>query len=80
MKFKANRIIDGKSKWIVVDKYGMIIDRSPNKEELRDLESEFYIGKRYTDEELLKFLIQFDEENGKPPIGRDFANNPKYPC
>lgn len=33
----------------------------------------------YMDEELLKCLIQFFEENGRPPVAREFRNNPKYP-
>ena len=32
-----------------------------------------------TDEELLKFLIQFYEENGRSPTKIDFEGNPKYP-
>ena len=36
-------------------------------------------NKIYTDEELLKFLIQFYEENGRPPTEQDFTRNPKYP-
>lgn len=36
-------------------------------------------GNLYTDEELLKFLIQFYVEKGDPPTKSDFARNPKYP-
>ena len=36
-------------------------------------------AKIFTDEELLKFLIQFYEENGRSPTREDFINNPKYP-
>lgn len=32
-----------------------------------------------TDEELLECLIQFYEENGRPPARREFVDNPKYP-
>ena len=34
---------------------------------------------RYTDKELLDFLIQFYEKYGRVPVRRDFANNPEYP-
>lgn len=33
----------------------------------------------YTKEQLIEIIQQFDRENGKPPIERDFDNNPKYP-
>lgn len=33
-----------------------------------------------TDEELLEYLKQFYEENGRPPTKRNFNNNPRYPC
>lgn len=33
----------------------------------------------YTNEELLGYLIQFYEENGRSPTTEDFANNPRYP-
>jgi len=33
----------------------------------------------YSDEELLKTLIQFFEEKGRLPVEEDFVNNPKYP-
>lgn len=36
-------------------------------------------AKACTDEELLKFLIQFYEEKGRSPTIRDFNKNPKYP-
>lgn len=34
---------------------------------------------RYTDEELLGYIVQFYEENGRPPTTRDFTNNREYP-
>lgn len=34
---------------------------------------------RYIDEDLLKYLIQFYEENGSPPTELDFYKNPKFP-
>ena len=33
----------------------------------------------YADDELLKYLVLYYEENGRPPAKRDFINNPKYP-
>lgn len=36
-------------------------------------------GKLYTDEELLGYMKQFNEENGRPPLERDFSNNSRYP-
>lgn len=33
----------------------------------------------YTDEELLRYLIEFYEENGRSPTEKNFENNPKYP-
>jgi len=32
-----------------------------------------------TDEELLMYIIQFYEKNGKTPTEKDFTNNPTYP-
>lgn len=32
-----------------------------------------------TDDELLEYLKQFYEENGRTPVQKDFVNNPKYP-
>lgn len=56
-KYKAYRIIDGKSRWIVVNENGDIINRSPNKEELKDLEREKCCGGyRYTKYQLLSIL------------------------
>ena len=36
-------------------------------------------GCSYSDEELLKTLAQFFEENGRFPVEEDFINNQKYP-
>lgn len=38
-----------------------------------------YGRKRYSREELKSFLLQYTEENGKPPLQRDFLHNPDYP-
>lgn len=38
------------------------------------------IRDRYTDKKLLEYLIQFYKENERPPVRRDFIDNPtKYP-
>ena len=37
------------------------------------------INRRYTRKELLDFMRQFYEENGRPPMKDDFTNNPEYP-
>lgn len=34
-EYKSHRIIDGKQKLVVVDENGKIINRKPNKEELK---------------------------------------------
>jgi len=36
-------------------------------------------GKKYVDEELLDYLKQFHQENGRIPMTTDFENNPEYP-
>lgn len=70
---------DGKPGWRIVDETGNVVDGSPNKDELRCLEYEKCRKKRYTDEELLNFLIQFDKENGRTPMQLDFEGIPVYP-
>ncbi len=35
--------------------------------------------KKYTDEELLRYPIQFYEKYGRPPTKEDFKSNPEYP-
>lgn len=35
--------------------------------------------KRYTDKELLDYLLQFKEETGRVPVQNDFVNNSRYP-
>lgn len=37
------------------------------------------VKKRYTDEELLEYIIQFYEKYGRIPIAKDFSNNSEYP-
>lgn len=45
MIYKSKRIIDGKAKWIVIDEHGNIVNRNPNKEELKKLKTETYTKK-----------------------------------
>lgn len=35
--------------------------------------------KTYSDQQLLKYLLKFDEKEGRIPEARDFVNNPEYP-
>lgn len=82
MQYKSNRIIDRKPKWVIVNENGEIINNNPSKEELKGLEKEPYFvqrKKQYSNEELLRHLKRFYEENGRVPQRRDFINNPDYP-
>jgi hypothetical protein len=83
MYYKSLRIgKNGKPGWRIVDETGKIVNMSPRKEELKGLEEEYYRMKsreRYTNEELLDFLREFDKENGIVPVRTDFVNNPEYP-
>jgi hypothetical protein len=80
-RFVSDRIIDGKRRRVIVDKTGKIINNNPSKEELKNLKKEPYKIKRkgYTKKQLLGFIRQFYEENGRIPATRDFSNSPKYP-
>ena len=78
--YKTYRIIDGKSKWIIVDEYGIVINRNPSKFELAELIEEIkHCRQKYTDKQLLGYLIKFYRENERPPIAEDFINNTRYP-
>lgn len=80
MEYKSYRFVDRKARWIIVDESEKIINRNPSKYELKGLEKE--PTKKYklcTDEELLYYLIQFYEENGRIPVMTDFENNHEYP-
>lgn len=77
--YKSTRIIDGKPRTIIVDENEKIINRNPNKDELKILEHIPKNKNKYTDEQLLNYLKQFYEENDKVPIENDFMINPKYP-
>jgi hypothetical protein len=41
--YKAYRIIDGKAKWVIVDKDERIVDNNPSKEELEKLQKEIQL-------------------------------------
>ncbi len=83
--YKSRRIIDGKGskpRDIIVNDNNEIVNKSPSKEELKCLkvlEQECYVGKRYTNGELLNYLRKFHKENGRPPAQLDFNNNYIYP-
>ena len=83
-QYNTHGFVDGKVRHIIVDENGKIINRSPNKEELKGLEKESYKNKShainvYTDEELLNYFKQFYEENRRVPAQKDFADSPEYP-
>lgn len=81
--YKSNRIIDGKSRKVIVNDNGKIINRNPSKDELKNLKT-FEIAvpkqtKKYTDEQLLNYLRRFFEKKGRTPIEEEFVNNPEFP-
>jgi hypothetical protein len=79
-EYKSCRYVNKKIRQVIVDNYGDIINTSPNKEDLKGLKTEPYNTKtKYTDEELLDYLIQFYEENGRHPTEIDFVNNLECP-
>lgn len=77
-KYKSYRIINGKPKWIISDKNGSIVNKEPNKEDLKNLE-EYKKIKQYTDEELLNYPRKYYEKYGRVPTGIDFDNHREYP-
>lgn len=82
MKYKSDRIIDGKPRRVVVDENGHIINKNPVKEELKGLEKELHKVNRKkpcTEDELLGFMKKFEKENGRAPMILDFNNNSEYP-
>lgn len=84
MKYKSDRIIDGKRRKVIVEDE-KIINRNPNKEELKDLEYESYVRRskvrmsELSDNDILGYLNQFYRENGRIPGTLDFNYDPKYP-
>lgn len=77
--YKESRLIDGKPRTVIVDENSNIINKNPKKEELKDIGRVLKNKNKYTDRQLLNYLIQFYEEYGKVPIANDFVINPKYP-
>lgn len=60
------------SSWIYYDRFG-----TWNKAlEMAGLDDNEFL---YKESELLNFLRQYYEKNGRPPTARDFANDPEYP-
>lgn len=81
-EYKSCRIIDNKSRMVIVNENGDVINKNPKKENLMNLEKEIYrpnVKNVYTDDELLNHLKNFYRENKKIPTRRDFNNNPEYP-
>jgi hypothetical protein len=81
---KSKRIIGGKSRWVIVDSDGNIINKNPRREELKSLHVEicrmesWNRDKKYTDDELLNCLKMFYEENGRVPTQENLIG-PVYP-
>lgn len=83
-------IIEGKPRKVIVENR-KITNRNPSKDELKGLGKESYIkykdrrdeprpfDPKYSDEELLIYLVQYYVENGKVPTVRDFYSNSEYP-
>lgn len=85
--YMSIRPIDGKSRKVIVDETGKVANRNPSKDELKGLEKEPCTNMRgqkgilkYTNEELLNKLRQFENKEGRVPKEKDFENNHKYPC
>lgn len=85
MVYKSYRMIEGKPRCVIVDENGKIIDKNPNKGELKYIREEKYRPRtganniKYSNEELLNSLKFFYQENGRVPVQRDFVNNSEYP-
>lgn len=78
--YRSFRVIDGKAKWIIVDEKGNVINKSPIKEELKDLEEEIYRKGRFaniTEEELLEFIRRFYKYVGRMVSGSLFYTTTK---
>lgn len=81
MKYKAWKMpgIGEKPRWVIVDEDDNIINKNPSREELRSLDRRPFKKQKYTRIQLLSFLVQSYEKNGRIPIELDFNNSPKYP-
>jgi hypothetical protein len=81
--YTSIRIIDGKSRKVITDEDGKIINRNPTKEELKGVDVEQHkdgrskprLWQRYTDEQLLDALRGFEKEYGRLPTWIDFDNS-----
>lgn len=89
MNYISIRIIDGKPRKVVVDETGKIVNKNPTKDELNGLKrfpEENYVNNKdnrkklkYTDKELLNYIIQFYKKYGRSPTMGDFAHKcPHY--
>lgn len=79
-KYTSHRIIDGKTRKVIVDENGKIVNLNPSKEEYKGLEKEICVKRqKYTKDQLLKFMVQFFKDTGRVPMNQDFVDNPKYP-
>jgi hypothetical protein len=86
VNYKSKRFVD-RLKWVIVDEDGKVVNNNPNKDDLKVVslfvENNGRNGRigdsKYTDKELLDYLIQFYEKYGRPPTQNDFTNNPGYP-
>lgn len=83
--FIAIRIIDGKPRKVIVDKNGNVVNRSPNKKELKGIDKFHEKDGRnnpklkISNEELLEFLRNFWREKGRPPTKNDLEHNLEFP-
>ncbi len=80
--FESIRILDGKSKKVIVDDAGKIVNKNPSKEELKGLEEELYKNKgpkKYTKIQILEYIKRFYEEKRTIPIKADFDSNLELP-
>jgi hypothetical protein len=50
--YKSNRLIDGKPRWIIVDKFGYIANGNPTKVELNNLKTELSMREKCKYKEL----------------------------
>jgi len=65
MNYRSYRFIDGKTKWIIVDESGKIINKEPSKEELRGLEEAPYIRNKIDKKYNENNTCEFKDQEGK---------------
>lgn len=78
-RFLSVRMIRGKSRKVIVDKAGDILNRNPTKEELKGLAEEPFKKQRYTKKQVLEVIRQFYDDKGRIPTNDDFRLDSKYP-